>query len=318
MSITGCLADYRLDTSIFIWVIFIGSSFMFAIFFIIKGVRSNLLNKKEIFIGASVQALGVGIVHLFIQLGIFYIEQFHFFLFLGFVLSTIMATPINYTWEKNLTDMKKIPTILNIIVSVVTIINFIVFLFNQGSLTENFQTVFLFLILIPPFLSAILVISFIKKVSGKLRTYGFIAIIGLPIYLIGGILDHPPGCNIQGLSPVISPLLMMTGVILLFYGIYKITGDITSFYTQTRLCLVHRGKILDNSQIYVCPSCGAFYCINCYKNVIQFDGCWNCGALGKNLPEAKKEEELSREDLIIKDEGIENHLEEQEPKKKKK
>nr|MDO8085892.1 hypothetical protein [Candidatus Sigynarchaeum springense] len=77
------------------------------------------------------------------------------------------------------------------------------------------------------------------------------------------------GCILQGLAA----LLYKTGLGTKDYR--KVVGLIEYFQSK-HFCIVHRGPI--EGQIFMCGSCGTFYCGPCKEAIIQAENkCWNCG-----------------------------------------
>lgn len=75
------------------------------------------------------------------------------------------------------------------------------------------------------------------------------------------------GFKILGLSFVVFGLRK--------FILYKSTDLMTEFYKNKKICVIHKGKIID--KIYFCPNCYAKYCKKCYINVIlEENKCWVC------------------------------------------
>ncbi len=66
-------------------------------------------------------------------------------------------------------------------------------------------------------------------------------------------------------------------------------GDILISKEQ-HICLVHKGSIKGMS--YICPECGAYYCVNCYNALIEVENeCWSCNSpLDQTRPSVKSKE----------------------------
>jgi len=64
----------------------------------------------------------------------------------------------------------------------------------------------------------------------------------------------------------------------------ELTEDDIRVSKEQHNCLVHKGPITGYS--YICPKCGAFYCIKCAEAIKQIENaCWSCGyPLDTTLP----------------------------------
>jgi len=134
-------------------------------------------------------------------------------------------------------------------------------------------------------------LKFIVKIEGVYRKKGMVVMMGVVFLYLGAFLDHAPGCLLL-LSSFFSPIFFIISTLLFSYGIIGIVEGASSYYRQVNICLVHRGKISRGEKLYYCPSCKTPYCQKCYEQVIKQDGCWNCGASGKDKPKAKFKEEI--------------------------
>ena len=103
--------------------------------------------------------------------------------------------------------------------------------------------------------------------------------IGMAIYMLALFFEFPPGVRILPTYLVyyFTPILLTISLYMAFYGVSRLFLQISSFYTQTQRCAVHRGSIEKGAVIFYCPSCKITYCERCYDQVIKKDGCWNCG-----------------------------------------
>ena len=147
----------------------------------------------------------------------------------------------------------------------------------------------------------IFIFLFIRRVKGPLRRKGWLLMIGSIAFFFGQFMDHPPGMFIYpDLFIILSPLVFIVSFSFIYYAIKGITKNITSYYNQAHICLVHRGKILEGEPIYSCPNCTTIYCQICYEQVIKQDGCWSCGVHGKVVPKVKPKEQLETEEIIMK------------------
>jgi hypothetical protein len=123
-----------------------------------------------------------------------------------------------------------------------------------------------------------LIYSFSRNIKGGHVTIdGWIWIVGIILTLLALSIEH---LGVKFLPTFISfylsPIILMFGFSMAFYGITKLFPHISSFYAYTQRCAVHRGTIEKGSPIHYCSSCGIAYCESCFNQVIKKDGCWNC------------------------------------------
>lgn len=71
-----------------------------------------------------------------------------------------------------------------------------------------------------------------------------------------------------------------------------ITEDDIIISKEKHTCLVHKGSIRGYS--FICPECGAFYCIKCIDAIIQIENaCWSCeNPLDSNQQIKKSDEDI--------------------------
>ena len=75
-------------------------------------------------------------------------------------------------------------------------------------------------------------------------------------------------------------------------------GDILISKEQ-HICLVHKGTIKGMS--YICPDCGAYYCVKCYNALKDAENeCWSCGA-PLDEEKAKKKSALRKKKELVKE-----------------
>jgi len=75
-------------------------------------------------------------------------------------------------------------------------------------------------------------------------------------------------------------------------------GDILISKEQ-HICLVHKGAIKGMS--YICPDCGAYYCVKCYNALKDAENeCWSCGA-PLDEEKAKKQSALRKKKELVKE-----------------
>jgi parallel beta-helix repeat protein len=95
-----------------------------------------------------------------------------------------------------------------------------------------------------------------------------------------------------------------------FMKLKKIKSELTEedflISKERRICLVHKGII--EGLNFVCPSCGALYCVKCYDAVKDLENaCWSCSnSLDPQKPvkKLKKTEEISISDEDVKSQDI--------------
>jgi len=69
----------------------------------------------------------------------------------------------------------------------------------------------------------------------------------------------------------------------------EITEDDIRVSKEKHFCLVHKGTITGYS--YICPDCGAFYCLNCVEAIKEIENeCWSCGNILDTTLSSKKVE----------------------------
>ena len=243
--------------------------------------KSDLINLKETLQAKSYFFIFVSIQNSLIQVAVFFPDNFLQLYFLGLFLFTFSLVFYFYFWEKNLTSIKRIPTISTEINIFVSFIGFTTSLLFTNSL--NFFLDFLILIVISLLIVSFglyisLIFAFSRHVKGVSTTVNGILIGGVILCLIGFSFENPPFVKMLPLFIVfyVAPILYMVGYSMAFYGINKHLSQLSSYYSQTNKCIVHRGIIEKGTTIHYCPSCGIIYCETCFNQVIKKDGCWNC------------------------------------------
>ena len=80
----------------------------------------------------------------------------------------------------------------------------------------------------------------------------------------------------------------------------EITEDDIIISKEKQTCLVHKGPIRGYS--FICPECGAFYCIKCVDAIIVIENaCWSCESpLDQNQPIKQLDEGILIEEEIHK------------------
>jgi hypothetical protein len=74
----------------------------------------------------------------------------------------------------------------------------------------------------------------------------------------------------------VPPILMAVGITI-FGSQQRVTATMIDFYTNKRVCIVHKGEI--KGRMFICSKCDAFYCVKCKEAIETIDKCcWNCKA----------------------------------------
>ena len=70
---------------------------------------------------------------------------------------------------------------------------------------------------------------------------------------------------------------------------------------ERHFCLVHKGPIKGHN--FICPHCGAYYCLKCYEALTEIENeCWSCAnPLDAERP-IKKEEKDEGENIEVQQE----------------
>ena len=288
----GYPADYHLGFSMIFWLIFISIMLIFGTFCLIKAYKTNLLNQKELYIGNGMTLYGIGSTFIFIQVGVLFPALF-IILFSAALISLLgFDTIFIYYFEKNLVNLKKIPTISSVIIFIIALFNFFYVIIYGTLIYEFLGIVSTILMIIANIYVVTLIGIFTKRTIGVLRTNGYIWISSFILISIGAFLDHPPGVTLlSGVFALITPILFIIGGILWFYSYKRLCDGIISYYNQAQICTIHRGKISKGTHIYFCPNCNTNYCEKCYEQVIKKEGCWNCQEGVKPEDEDKWERE---------------------------
>ena len=243
--------------------------------------KSDLINVKEMLRAKSLSFICQSIQFSIINLGVHFPDIFIQLFLFGLSLNVISLAFYIYYWEKNLTSIKHIPTICAVgaaILAILLLAISILFPELTGFLWDFLFFTGVLLITIALILYIYLIFMFSKNVKGISIKIGVIWMIGMVLLIIHSSFEYPPG--VKAISSFIvfyiSPILLMIGLTLAFYGVTTQFRQISTYYAQTQKCAVHRGFIEKGSIVYYCPSCGITYCESCYNQVITKDGCWNC------------------------------------------
>ncbi|MBN2150096.1 MAG: hypothetical protein JW839_01495 [Candidatus Lokiarchaeota archaeon] len=262
---------------LYFWIGDLSITVILGIIFLLKGMKNPLVNKKELYLGSGVFYICTASLGLFGQIGFFIQESYLFYNNLGLSLEMTGFCFFIYFWERNLINLRKIPSFLASVESILTWINF-----GYGAITGkdfvDLYPVFLlgFSCLTVVFL-VVLVGKFTRLVVGALKVPGAFLLFSIFGYLAYRFFAFDWSFTIiPGLSPFISPVIGGIVAVVQYIFMTKAIDGISSYYQQARICLVHRGPIDKNEKIYLCPECTAPYCHSCFEQVIKNDGCWNC------------------------------------------
>jgi len=303
----GYPEGYHLGFSFILWIIFMVVVAALGIKLYLNARKSDLINVKEMFRAKGFLYIGISINFSLIQIGVFFSHFFFQFYFLGALILCFSSTFYFYYWEKNLTSIKRIPTIsigVSSIIALIALITSFIFLELLKFLMDFFLFTVLSLFTLALVLYFYLVYVFTKNVKGISTIVSKIWMVGVILIIISPSFDIPPGVKIfpPFIVLYIAPILYMIGLIMSFYGVNKMFAQISSFYAQTQKCAVHRGKIEKGKTVYYCPSCGIVYCETCFNQVIKKDGCWNC----RKGAEVEIEEEW-KADIVVELEKADKH-----------
>ncbi len=302
----GYPEGYHLGISFILWSIFIVVIAILGIKLYLNAKKSDLINVKEMLRAKSFLYFGYSIFFFLIQVGVFAPDYFiQFYLLGGFIITTLTAF-YYYTWEKNLTTIKRIPSLSIVVAAIVALIGLLIATFVPD-LIDFILNFLVFIVLslttISLALYVYLIFIFSRNVKGVSTAVSWIWIAGTILLLVALFFENPPGVKIFPASIVnhFPPIGLLIGLIMAFYGINKMFAQISSYYAQTQKCVVHRGTIEKGNPMYCCPSCGIVYCIPCFNKVIKKDGCWNCG-LGTTTESEK--EWIKEHDLELKEADV--------------
>jgi len=71
------------------------------------------------------------------------------------------------------------------------------------------------------------------------------------------------------------PSIFFIIAVAIFSSLQRITATAIDFYTNKRVCIVHKGEI--KGKMFICSKCNAYYCLPCKEAIEQIDKCcWNC------------------------------------------
>ena len=307
----GYPQGYHLGVSSLLWWIFVIVIMILGAKLYLNAKKSELINVKEMLRAKSFLYICTSIGISLTQVGVFFPDVLLQFYVTGAFFSGISSVIYYYYWEKNLTSIKRIPTISTGISTIILVIILIgsIFFPDLPNFLLNFLTLTnLLLVTIAFILYIYLIYGFSRDVKGGLITrVGWIWMGGMVLALLALFFDNIPSIFPTFVVFYVSPLFYMIGNILAFYGITKLFVQISSFYAQTQRCAVHRGTIEKGNPIYYCSSCGIAYCETCFTQVIKRDGCWNCRK-GVEL-------ENEKEQIIIKGSDLDKTQKLQDPQK---
>ncbi len=277
----GYPQGYHLGLSSVLWWICIVVTTILGIALYLNARKTDLINVKETLRAKSFFYICISIQISLIQVAVFFPDIFLQFNFTGGVLISFSIVIYLYYWEKNLTSIKRIPTIFAGAGNIGNVIGFMVSIFFPD--LPNFFWDFLILtalllVTISFVLYIYLIYAFSKNVKGVSTKVIIVWMGGVILSLISLLFEYAPGVRIFPTFVVfyVSPIFYMIGNSMAVYGITRLFPQISSFYAQSHRCAVHRGTIEKGNPIHYCSSCGIVYCETCFNQVIIKDGCWNC------------------------------------------
>jgi len=273
MTITGCPPDYRIGFSLPLWIIFIILAFILGIL-TLNQRRQAFANKKELLLGGAIFFIGQGVCHVLIQISIFNSIYFNILFAIAVLISFLSIVPLVYSWERNISKWKYIPSFIGLISGIVAIVSFIFALAINTILDTNFLQ---FIFMPVYFFLFGLTLQFVNNVIGTLRTKGLFFLVGNTFYFMGAFLDHVPACMLFNLSTIVSPIFFIMSFPILFWSFGGIADGLSDYYQQAHICTIHKGEIKEEQKMFICPSCNVLYCDKCYDLVVRKEGCWNCG-----------------------------------------
>ena len=298
----GYPEGYRLGFEMYLWHVVCTLGLIFGIFLLIKAYKSSLINRKQLYLGNGLFYIAVGLGLFFDTLGFIFPDHYNLFHLLNTSLINGTLIIFLYYWERNLRKIKFKPVIWAVILYIVSE-GFYLYFFLVNINNPYFGFILLTVILYIMFFLYYLFIKFTIAVSGKLHKLGIILTLGMAFYHISVFLNTPPiYLIIPTFPPIISPLFLSGSGLLFGYALLGIIDGITAYYNQTHICTIHRGVVEKNQSIYYCPSCSTPYCNQCYEQVVNREGCWNCGhgISDKADKEFKNEEEKEDFEIIHK------------------
>lgn len=300
LSSLGYPQGYHLGLSFVLWTIFIIIITILGVLLSLNARKSDLINVKEMFYSKSLLYICTSFQISLIQVGFFFPNQFLYFYLFGASILTISFAIYIYYWERNLTSIKRIPTISAVLSAIITVCVFITSVLAPNLIMVSLNFLGLIILLLTTLtygLYIYLIFNFSKNIKGgEYIMVGKLWMGAMILNMIALFFDNPPGIYVlpEFIAFNIAPILLTIGMLIAFYGVSKLFIQISSYYTQTQKCAVHRGSIEKGNIVYYCPLCGIVYCENCFNLVIKREGCWNCrkGAEPDNEEEWKIEQIL--------------------------
>lgn len=301
----GCPPEYHLGISSVLWWLAFALLAYMGIKLYLNARKTDFINGKEMFKGKGIFYSGISICILLLQLSVIIPDYFFIFYTSAFLTSSSTITFYYKVWERNIDSIRKIPTNSQAIASIILLgCVFVSILLEEtaGPILDYLFFVAVVFLSIAVFMYAYMIYRFISNVEeGKMKKVGQIWIVGCLMAAIATAFEVPPVVKIfpPFFIYYITPVLWIAGYIMSFYGVNRLFLQVSTYYTQTQKCAVHRGPIEKGSQIHYCPSCEMTYCHTCYTKVIQNDGCWNCGTGGKEEIISKPLEETVENNLVM-------------------
>jgi len=235
----GYPEGYHLGFSAILWWISIVVIAILGIKLYLNAKKSHLINVKEMLRVKSFSFFCMCICFSLIQVGVFFPDNFLLFYLFGVLTATSGAAFYIYYWEKNLTSIKRIPTLSGIAAAIVTLtilIIYAIFPDLSGFLLDFLIFIVLFLIAVAAILYIYLIYIFSRNVKGVSTRTSRIWMGGMILILVALFLENPPGVKVLPAFIVLyfPPIGLMIGQGMAFYGVNKLFAQISSYYAQTR------------------------------------------------------------------------------------
>ena len=125
----GYPEGYHLGPSLALWIILITLQMGYGTNLLLKSHKSRLINEKQIYRGTGFFCMGGGYLFLLMQIGVFFAENYFLYYFGGCVVLLSLVIFYFYYWEKNLVNLKNVPTVIVFIQLSISLIIFFLILF---------------------------------------------------------------------------------------------------------------------------------------------------------------------------------------------
>ncbi|MHA1343876.1 MAG: hypothetical protein ACTSQG_07810, partial [Promethearchaeota archaeon] len=157
---------YRIGFDMLLWYLNIIISAVIALIFLVKMLKSDLINEKELNFSNFIMYMGIGFTHFFFQMGYLYPKYYEFIIPIGYIAMTLGLTFFIYFWERNIIELKKIPTFISLILMIIMILNTIYIIFFQKPILKIISLILPLGGLIALLFIIILTFKFSRRVVG--------------------------------------------------------------------------------------------------------------------------------------------------------